>query len=109
MTAQRPRCCWKPKQQLCVQKRYQSSLSKRSTKGEGERGEEKKRRQSGWLANQIDRKVIDRQVEDKTDGSKNRPMSVYLVACTSWRIPHRRASHGRVPRKRACHRGDSST
>ena len=45
-------------------KRYQSSLSKLSTK-EGGRGGEKKRRQSDWPANQIDRKV-DRQVM-KTD------------------------------------------
>ena len=44
--------------------RYQSSLSKLSTK-EGGRGGEKKRRQSDWLANQIDRKVMDRQVIDR--------------------------------------------
>jgi hypothetical protein len=44
--------------------RYQSSLSKLSTKREGEAGE-KKRRQSDWLANQMDRKVIDRQVIDR--------------------------------------------
>ena len=43
--------------------RYQSSLSKLFTK-EGGRGGEKKRRQSGWPANQIDRNV-DRQVTDK--------------------------------------------
>jgi hypothetical protein len=42
-------------------KRYQSSRPKLS-KGEGWGGE-KKRRQSDWLANQIDRQVIDRQVE----------------------------------------------
>ena len=51
--------------------RYQSSLSKPSTK-EGGRGEEKKRRQSDWLANQIDRKVdrqvIDSQIEDRQTG-----------------------------------------
>jgi hypothetical protein len=45
--------------------RYQSSLSKLSTKREGEAG----RRQSDWLANQIgrkmDRQVIDRQIEDR--------------------------------------------
>jgi hypothetical protein len=45
-------------------KRYQSSLSKLSTKGEG-RGGEKKRRQSDWPANQIDRKVIDRLKTDR--------------------------------------------
>src|SRR3989440_12138738 len=39
--------------------RYQSLLSKLSTKREGEAGE-KKCRQSDWLANQIDRKVMDR-------------------------------------------------
>ena len=44
--------------------RYQSLLSKLSTK-EGGRGGEKKRRQLDWLANQIDRKVIDRQVETR--------------------------------------------
>jgi hypothetical protein len=38
--------------------RYQSSLSKLSTKREVRRG--KKRRQSDWLANQMDRKVMDR-------------------------------------------------
>jgi hypothetical protein len=43
--------------------RYQSSLSKLSIKREGEAGE--KRRQSDWLANQMDRKVMDRQVEDR--------------------------------------------
>ena len=37
--------------------RYQSSLSKLSTK--------EKRRQSGWLANQIDGKVMDKQVIDR--------------------------------------------
>ena len=51
--------------------RYQSSLSKLSTK-EGGRGGEKKRRQSDWPANQIDRKVdrqvIDRQIEDRQTG-----------------------------------------
>ena len=44
--------------------RYQSLLSKLSTKREGEAGE-KKCRQSDWLANQIDRKVMDRQVIDR--------------------------------------------
>ena len=53
-------------------KRYQSSLSKLSTKEVGEEGE-KKRRQSDWPANQIGRKVmdrqaIDRQVEDRQTG-----------------------------------------
>ena len=52
--------------------RYQSSLSKLSTK-EGGRGGEKKRRQSDWLANQIDRKVMDRQVIDRQ--VETRPMS----------------------------------
>jgi len=51
--------------------RYQSSLSKLSTK-EGGRGGEKKRRQSDWPANQIDRKVdrqvMDRQIEDRQTG-----------------------------------------
>src|SRR5436305_14482154 len=46
--------------------RYQSSLSKQ--RREGEAGK-KKRRQSDWPANQIDRKVdrhvIDRQIEDR--------------------------------------------
>jgi hypothetical protein len=49
--------------------RYQSSLSKLSTEEGGRRGE-KKRRQSDWPANQIDRKVdrqvIDRQVETRS-------------------------------------------
>ena len=44
--------------------RYQSSLSKPSTKREGEAGE-RKRGQSDWPANQIDRKVMDRQVIDR--------------------------------------------
>src|SRR2546429_297487 len=46
--------------------RYQSSLSKQSTK-KGGRGGEKKRRQSDWPANQIDRKM-DRQVIDRQTG-----------------------------------------
>src|SRR3984885_13529422 len=57
-TAQRPRCCSKPKQQLCIQNGtrayYLNYLQKRE-----------KRRQSDWLANQMDRQVIDRQVETK--------------------------------------------
>ena len=48
--------------------RYQSSPSKLSTRRKGEAGK-KKRRQSDWLANRIDRKVnrqmIDRQIEDR--------------------------------------------
>jgi hypothetical protein len=51
--------------------RYQSSLSKLSTK-EGGRGGEKKRRQLDWPTNQIDRKVdgqvIDRQIKDRQTG-----------------------------------------
>jgi hypothetical protein len=50
--------------------RYQSSLSKLSTKREGEAG--KKHRQSDWLANQIDRKVMDRQTDRQIE---TRPMS----------------------------------
>src|SRR5438874_13806289 len=50
--------------------RYQSSLSKLYNGGRARRG--KKRRQSDWLANQIDRKVdrqvIDRQIEDRQTG-----------------------------------------
>src|SRR6266516_1173096 len=52
--------------------RYQSPLSKLSTK-EGGRGGEKKRRESDWLANQVDRKVMDRQVIDRQ--VETRPMS----------------------------------
>ena len=51
--------------------RYQSSLSKLSTEREGEAG--KKRRQSDWLANQMDRKVMDRQIDRlKTDRQTGR-------------------------------------
>ena len=50
--------------------RYQSSLFKLYKGGRARR--EKKRRQSDWLANQIDRKVdrqvIDRQIEDRQTG-----------------------------------------
>src|SRR2546423_14116706 len=44
-------------------KRYQTPLSKLSTKGSG-RGGEKKRKQSDWPANQIDKEVIDRLKTD---------------------------------------------
>jgi hypothetical protein len=63
-TAQRLRGAARSRNSSSTPKRYQSSLSKLSTKGGG-RGGEKKGRQSDWPANQIDSKVIDRQVEDR--------------------------------------------
>jgi len=87
--ATRPSGCWsplerapcseklpKPRQQLCIQSgtraHYLNYLHSRWAR----RG--KKRRQSDWVANQIDRKVMDRQVIDrlKTDRQvETRPMS----------------------------------
>src|ERR1700733_12147831 len=65
-TAQRPRCCSKLKQQLCIQNGTRAHYLNYLQRGRVRRG--KKRRQSDWLANQIDRKVIDGQVIDrKTD------------------------------------------
>jgi len=53
----------KPKQQLCIQSgtraHYLHYLQR------GGRGGGKKRRQSDWLANEIDRKVMDKQVIDR--------------------------------------------
>jgi hypothetical protein len=45
--------------------RYQSSLSNYLQRGRVRQG--KKRRQSDWLANQMDRKVMDRQTDRQTD------------------------------------------
>jgi hypothetical protein len=56
----------RPKQQLCIQNgtraHYLNYLQRRRVR----RG--KKRRQSDWLANQMDRKVMDRQIEDRQTG-----------------------------------------
>ena len=62
-TAQRPRCCSKPKQQLCIQNGTRAHYLNYLQRGRVRRG--KKRRQSDWPANQIDRKVMDRQVIDR--------------------------------------------
>jgi hypothetical protein len=62
-TAQRPRCCSKPKQQLCIQNDTRAHYLNYLQRGRVRRG--KKRRQSDWLANQMDRKVMDRQVIDR--------------------------------------------
>src|ERR1700755_2251981 len=62
-TAQRPRCCSKPKQQLCIQngtRAYYLNYLQRGRVSGGKEG-----RQSDWLANQMGRKVIDRQIEDR--------------------------------------------
>jgi hypothetical protein len=62
-TTQRPRYLLEAKAAALHPERYQSSLSKLSTRGRVRRG--KKRRQSDWLANQMDRKVMDRKVMDR--------------------------------------------
>src|SRR5271154_2835492 len=48
-TAQRPRCCSKPKQQLCIHKGTRAHYLNYLQEREGEAGE-KKRRQSDWLS-----------------------------------------------------------
>jgi hypothetical protein len=62
-TAQWPRCCSKPKQQLCIQNGARAQYLNYLQRGRVRR--EKKRRQSDWLANRMDRKVMDRQVIDR--------------------------------------------
>ena len=54
----------------------------------------KKRRQSDWLANQMDRKVIDRQVEDRQTGRDKADERWYLsrpcsVLISGLRTPRR--------------------
>src|ERR1700728_1671867 len=61
-TAQRPRCCSKPKQQLCIQNSTRAYYLNYLQRGRVRRG--KKRRQSDWLANQMDKKVMDRLKTD---------------------------------------------
>jgi hypothetical protein len=76
-TAQRPRYCSKPKQQLCIQNGTRAHYLNYLQRGRVRRG--KKRRKSDWLANQMDRKVIDRQIDrNKADERwyPSRPCSV---------------------------------
>ena len=61
----------KPKQQLCIRNGTRAHYLNYLQRGQGG-AEEKKRRQSDWPANQIDRES-DRQVEDRQTG-RNRPM-----------------------------------
>ena len=64
--AQWPRCCSKPKQQLCIHNGTRAHYLNYLQKREGEAGERSAGNRIGYQV--IDRQVEDRQVEDRQTG-----------------------------------------